>query len=313
MADELPDAFIQDMRRAVKATGEENLLLGEVWEDASNKEAYGEQKAYVLGDELDAVMNYPMRDAIFDFLLQETEGKEAATRLAVLQENYPPVFYYSCLNMLSSHDVPRALSLLGGGPDKDAGWSREEQGGFSLSAEGRELALKRFPLAALLQMGLPGCPCIYYGDEVGLEGLMDPLNRGTYPWGRENRTLQAQIRKLVHLRRDHPVLQTGGCHLLAPHPDVMGTLRFVQDEVDAFGNPCENGTYILLVNRAEEERKVTLSLGPEEIEGKEAHRFMGADGQYRDLLTDAGAYTCEGNAMELVMPALSGLLLRREV
>lgn len=314
VADELPDAFIEEIRRTMKTADEESMLLGEVWEDASNKRAYGEQRGYVLGRELDGVMNYPMRQAILYFLRHKISSDSALEQMASLQENYPPGFYYSCLNLLSSHDVPRALSLLSGAPDKDAGLSRAEQAAFVLTEEQRALGLKRMRLAALLQMAVPGCPCVYYGDEAGMEGLMDPLNRGTYPWGREDTELREDMAALIRLRRDHPVLQTGGCSFVAPQPDVFGALRFIQDGWDAFGESCENGVYVALVNRGEATAHVSLRLLSEEIEGKDALRFYGADGSYVNLLAKNGdetLYRCEGGILTVSLPPLSGLLLQR--
>lgn len=311
VADELPEEFIRGLRRAVKAVDGEKLLLGEVWEDASNKEVDGQRREYVLGDQLDSVMNYPMRGAIFDFLLHKGGAFDAVEGLAFLQENYPPPFYYDCMNLLGSHDVPRALSLLGGGPDKDAPLSRAEQAAFALNKEERALGLKRLRLATLLQMGIPGCPCVYYGDEAGVEGLMDPLNRGTYPWGREDVDLLADVKEMIRLRRAHPVLQTGACSFLAAGEDVLGALRFVHDGRDALGEACENGTYILLVNRSEAPRELCLRLDADTVEGRDARRFVSSDGRYKDLL-GGGAFSCEGGEMKLRLPPLGAMCLRRD-
>ena len=74
VADELPDAFITSLRGKLKALDADGVLLGEVWEDASNKVSYGEQRAYVLGNSLDSVMNYPFRAAVADFLLHKSDA-----------------------------------------------------------------------------------------------------------------------------------------------------------------------------------------------------------------------------------------------
>ena len=180
VADELPDEFIEKVRTAVKRVGPDKFLLGEVWEDASNKVSYSELRRYLLGDELDSAMNYPLRDAILGFLVGGETAHQCAERLETLRENYPPEALSCCLNLLGSHDKPRIASVLGGGPNESQ-LPEEERGRFRLDENSMGLAKGRFWLATLMQMTFPGVPSIYYGDEYGLEGLSDPGNRRTLP------------------------------------------------------------------------------------------------------------------------------------
>ncbi len=200
VADELPDECIREVRRAVKAEDPDGVLLGEVWEDASNKISYGERRAYFSGEELDATMHYPFREIALDFLLGRASAPEAAERLETLREHYPPENYYAALNLIGSHDRPRALTLLEG--------DRE-----------------RMKLLSALQFLLPGVPCIYYGDEAGMTGGADPYNRGAFPWGGEDEELLAHYRSLAALYAAHPALKGGSCRFFARGDDVLCCVR----------------------------------------------------------------------------------------
>lgn len=206
VADELPDSFIYGIREAVKSACGDGLLIGEVWEDASNKVSYGVHRRYLLGDELDGVMNYPMRKALLDYMLGKTDAQEAVRRLKSLAENYPPETFFGCLNLIGSHDQPRILTLLGDAP---LNLSEAEQEEYRLSDEKLRLAKDRLKVLSLLQFVLPGVPSIYYGDEAGMQGFDDPFNRGTYPWGREDQELLFHYRILAMLRRQFSFLACG--------------------------------------------------------------------------------------------------------
>ena len=193
VADELPDQFLDQLHDAVKAQDPQGLILGEVWEDASNKSAYGVRRRYLLGRQLDTVMNYPFRDAILGFLLGEDPRRFAET-VETIVENYPPQCLNLLMNHIGTHDTERALTVLGGEPAGSRG--REWQAEQSLSPQQRDTGLKRLKLAALIQYLLPGVPCVYYGDEAGLEGYRDPFNRGCFPWGQEDQDLLSWYRQL---------------------------------------------------------------------------------------------------------------------
>ena len=186
VADELPDAFIEKIRSAIRAEKQDALLIGEVWEDASNKIAHEARRHYVEGSELDGVMNYPLRKCILDLLINSHQRPiwSVARELMSLRENYPRTFFFNALNNLGTHDTERILTALGNDERK------------LIAAYG------------LLFM-FPGVPCIYYGDEAGLTGGKDPLNRAFFPWGRENRTIQKLVKKWVHRHNDSEALQKG--------------------------------------------------------------------------------------------------------
>lgn len=222
VADELSDELIADIKAAVLEECPDGLLLGEVWEDASNKLAYGKLRRYLLGDELDSAMNYPLRDAILGFLVGGESAYECAERIETLRENYPPEALTCCLNLLGSHDKPRIASVLGGGPDESE-LPESERGRFRLDENSMGLAKGRFWLATLMQMTLPGVPSIYYGDEFALEGLSDPGNRRTLPVPEDihDRDMLTMVRNTAMLRRTLPFLVDGTLRAYACNDDVL--------------------------------------------------------------------------------------------
>ena len=225
VADELPDDFIEGIKSAVTETlGADGLLLGEVWEDASHKISYGKLRRYFLGTELDCAMNYPFLDAVQCYLLGWLGADGFAEILEDLQENYPPSAFYGALNLVGSHDRPRVMTVLGEAPDRNS-LTEEEQRDYRLTPEQKELAKSRMRLMVLLQMTLPGVPCIYYGDEAGIEGYSDPYNRGSYPWGKEDEELKAVYRRAINIRKLDPVFTDGSFTPFAQGEDVFGFYR----------------------------------------------------------------------------------------
>ena len=222
VADELPDSFIAAIRSACKAEKEDALLLGEVWEDASHKISYNQLREYFLGRELDCTMHYPFRDGAADFMLGKRTAGEFALEMDSIRENYPPTALYGALNLIGSHDTVRILSRMGEAPDN---LSEAEQEHYRLPDDKKALALRRLKLLQVLQFAFPGVPCVYYGDEAGMEGYADPFNRQTFPWGRENGDLQFHVRMLSHLRQEYPVLVDGDAEYLAPSRNIFGVRR----------------------------------------------------------------------------------------
>lgn len=261
VVDELPGAFVKRLRKEMKKIDPEAVLIGEVWEDASNKISYGEMREYLLGDELDSVMNYPLRNIIIDFLLGNKSTNEVHRTLMSLFENYPHEHFYSTMNLLDSHDVPRILTVLGEAPPEES-LLEEERGCYKLPPMKRQLALKRLKLASLFQMTFPGVPCIYYGDEAEMEGYGDPHCRGTYPWGKENKDLLEWYKKIISIRNRYDVLKTGQWIPLNPQMDFYGYIRLIDNGKDIFGQEKENNTAVVLFNRSSREKlDITIDVG----------------------------------------------------
>ena len=269
VADELPDSFIEKLRKAVDETKPDALLLGEVWEDASNKISYSQRRRYLLGRELHGVMNYPFRNALLSYLTGGgAEGFQEA--METLRENYPRPAFYSCMNFLGTHDTSRALTVLSGEGMPEG---REAQSRFHLSAAGRERGLTRLFLATGVLFTFPGSPMIYYGDEAGMEGCTDPFNRGTYPWGSENRRLLEWHTRLGTLRQQRPSLQKGELYWLKAEGPVLVYLREYEKEVT-----------ITAVNAGPEERWITLPIMPDLVDLMRSQELRDEDGGIRLIL-----------------------------
>ena len=206
VADELPDTFIDKIRLAVKSESEDNYLLGEVWEDATNKISYESRRRFLRGRQLDSVMNYPLSEAIISFVKGGDAGKLMDCVLAIL-ENYPPQSVKLLMNHIGTHDTARILTRLASG---DAAGDREWQSHQSLSKEEYTRGARLLKLAAALQYTLPGVPSLYYGDEAGMTGYGDPFCRACFPWGSENAELTDFYKKLGTFRRENPVFKSGG-------------------------------------------------------------------------------------------------------
>lgn len=207
VADELPDIFLDDLRKAVKAENENAVIIGEVWEDATTKYAYGQRRRYLLGDQLDSVMNYPFADAVLNFV--RYGGAEGFLNdVMTVVENYPPQVLNVLMNHIGTHDTERAITRLAGeNPDgRDRQWQHEHN---ELSAESYEKGVAMMKMASLLQYTLPGVPSLYYGDEAGMQGMKDPFNRACFPWDHINNELHRWYKRLGEIRNGCKAFKTG--------------------------------------------------------------------------------------------------------
>ena len=221
VADELPGWFIEKARKAVEETKGDGLLIGEVWEDASNKIAYSQRRKYLLGSELHGVMNYPFRTALLTYL----KGGDASgfrEAMETIRENYPPEAFYANMNFLGTHDTARILTVLGA---DEPPASKEERASFRLSPAQRERGIALLRLAALALFSFPGVPTVFYGDEAGMEGWEDPFNRGTYPWGREDTAIRDYFTRLSGLRKQRTSLRRGGIRWLEAQGRLVAYIR----------------------------------------------------------------------------------------
>ena len=247
VADELPDDVLRDLRTAAKQTDPDSVLLGEVWEDAVTKVSYGARRQYALGDALDSVMNYPLRDALILFLTGRSTARALADLLLSQRLNYPQPLYYALMNLTASHDVARTRSALALDFDPRSR-TRAQLAALdvtdAMAARGAQLQ----PLAAAVQFWLPGIPSIYYGDEAGMQGLCDPFNRA--PLQMCDTQMLQWYAKLSALRHAHPALQRGEIAVFAPAGDVVCILRIITGGHDAFGAEAEDEALLLAVNRA---------------------------------------------------------------
>jgi len=209
------DEFWQEFRRTVKEGNPEAYIVGEIWTEADR---------WLRGDQFDAVMNYVFNRLCYGFCggkhldtklhqpsghkVQHLSASQFAAGVQDLLTRYDWEIVQAQLNLISSHDEPRFLTMVGG--DGEA-----------------------FKLATALQFTFPGAPCIYYGDEIGLDGGHDPDCRKPMPedegaWDNE---LRDYVRKLAHLRHDLPVLRRGDFHTIAAE-DAAGTFVFARSAGD---------------------------------------------------------------------------------
>lgn len=241
VVDELPDEFVARMRRKMREINPESMLLGEVWEDASNKEAYGIRRRYFVDGELDGVMNYPWRTAILNFCRGNDGGFALKSAVERIWENYPRQAMDCTMNLISSHDRPRALTELAA-PFEGC---REDMAKHKLSTSQRENGMKMLKMAAILQYSLPGMPSIYYGDEAGMEGCKDPFNRGFYPWGNEDKKLVEFYKKLGKLRNSRKSLRLGDVKVTTDGNGNVTVRREYEDEVTEISVDREAGIWCL--------------------------------------------------------------------
>lgn len=239
VADEVSDEFIRGIRSAVDETAqtEEPVLIGEVWEDASNKISYDKRRHYIKGNAFHGVMNYPFRAIIVYLLKNDMTTVNAVKSLLNLYENYPRAAFYSNMNNIGSHDTNRIKTELN---------------------EDTDLV----KLAFALMFMLPGTPTIYYGDEAGLSGREDPDNRRPFPWGKEDKELQSFVQKLNHFRRNNLSLIEGD-FLPFQLDDLLGIIREYSD----------NDWTLFIVNPTDEQKMIDIRR-INELTGQSAREFI---------------------------------------
>ncbi len=247
VADELPVPFLQQLRTAVKTENPDSVLLGEVWEDASHKVAYSEMRSYCLGDTLDTVMNYPLREAVIKFLTGAVNAEYVVRLVRSLQENYPTPFFYSLMNLMGSHDRARILNVLC--DHEYTSIAHKDRGTQRLPAEARWVAVKRYKKMLSLFIAMPGIPALYYGDEAGVEGAADPFCRTTFPWNNIDQEIYQAVHAAFKLRTERPVLQTGFLDISYEGTETLLLTRYLKDGKDAFGNAVQDSDYVLRLTR----------------------------------------------------------------
>ena len=232
VADELPDVFLDQLFKAALEERPDAYILGEVWEDASCKFSHGGRRRFLLGKQMHSVMNYPLANAILRFV-RKRQAEQLAEVVLNQLEHYPPCAIDGLMNHIGTHDTPRVLNRL----VSDGELGRVD---VQLSQEQYAVAAKRLKLCAALQYTLPGNPCVYYGDEAGLQGAMDPFNRACYPWGQEDEDLLAYYRHLGALRRER---RLGEFRLISA---AMGCVAYSRGSVIVIANANAHGiTYTL--------------------------------------------------------------------
>lgn len=228
VVDELPDEFVTEFKKELKNSEIDSVLIGEVWEDASNKISYGQRRGYLLGKQLDSAMGYPFRKGILSFLKGEIASYELNDLYMDIKENYPPDAFKANLNLLGTHDVRRVKTELDN--DKDM-----------------------IKLAVLAQMTFEGVPYIYYGDEAGLVGDKDPDNRRTYPWKNEDNEMIDFYRNSIQTRHRIKSLLKGETNFIyTKDDDVFAYERFIDEG--------EKDSCLIIINRSKDYKYIDFDL-----------------------------------------------------
>ncbi|MCS6830969.1 MAG: glycoside hydrolase family 13 protein [Armatimonadota bacterium] len=252
------DTFWREFRQVVKSANPDAYIVGEIWKDA---------KRWLQGDQFDAVMNYPLRDLCVEFVAKRTiRAPEFANKLLRLFRRYPAESTYAQLNLLGSHDTPRWLTVCG-----------ED--------------VRRAMLGYTLLFTLPGAPCIYYGDEIGMTGEADPHCRACFAWDRRrwNRRLHQHIRQMIALRQSSTAWRTGQINVLLAQGDALAYARW--DDAD---------TFIVLVNNGNRAWRDFLPLRKSKL----SHIALLQD------VRNKAAYPVENKRVQLTVPASSWVILR---
>lgn len=309
VADELPDSILAMIRTACKSVSTDNVVLGEVWEDAVTKTSYGKRREYALGRALDSVMNYPLRTALIAFFNFRGDARALSAFLLDQRLNYPAPLYWSLMNLVSSHDTERIRTALAVRLDAQT-LKREQQAGFVVTDEqdARGAAMQR--LCAAVQFAVPGVPCVYYGDETGMQGMLDPFCRAPFSEGK--RPLTDWYAALGRIRKAHGALATGTAAFFAPDPDVLCILRFTAGGADVFGEPAENEAFLVAINRAAETRRVVADLWPENagLTAAELQTFKSASYASGTCLLTGAELRIAGGLADLSIPPETAYLFK---
>lgn len=224
VADELPDIFLDDLRKSVKEENPDALIIGEVWEDATTKFAYGQRRKYLLGEQLDSVMNYPFANAILNFVKYPNAYAFADSIMSVI-ENYPPQVTDVLMNHIGTHDTARAISTIAG--ENCDGYGRQWQYEHNkLSEYDYYKGISLMKIASLIQYTLPGVPSLYYGDEIGMQGLKDPFNRACMQWDNPNEELLRWYKRLGEIRKGCKVFANGGFSFVYCEHKTIAYVRY---------------------------------------------------------------------------------------
>ena len=223
VADELPSTFIEALKKETLNIDDDSIIIGEVWEDASNKISYDERRKYFLGNQLNGVTGYVFKNIVVEFLKGNIKSQDVYNSFMTIKENYPKEVFKSNLNLLGTHDTRRILTELN--EDKNL-----------------------LKLAVFIQMTFEGVPYIYYGDEAGLIGEKDPDNRRTYPWENEDKDILNFYKKIVKERKNNKLLLNGETKFLKlSNQNIFGYIRYIK-----------TNKVLILINRSDIMEKIEI-------------------------------------------------------
>ena len=269
VADELSDDFLDLLRATVKnASDGEGIIIGEVWENAADKVAYGKRRRYFRGEQLDSVMNYPVRNAILAFV-KNKDSETFYNGISELYASYPKEVCHSLMNLLGTHDTERILSVLA--DDEIGELDNQTLASHKMSSDDRRRGVALLKIASTLQYTVFGVPSLFYGDEVGIEGGHDPFCRLPFPWGDEDSELLAHYRKLGEIRRAHTAFKDGDFAFLAVGDGFVAYERSNREERIVIAANCGSDTVTFGVGAAsidllcDEKISATVCIAPDTV------------------------------------------------
>jgi glycosidase len=259
VVDELSNNFLHAICESARSVDPKALIVGEVWEDASSKIAYDERKEYFLGGNLDSVTNYPMKNAILNFI-KYGDHQGFVNIVNLILDQYPRSVQNNLMNILDTHDTMRAITYLGA--EQENIEFTAVDGKYEMNDDEKERGLRLLKLATIMQFTVMGVPTVFYGDEAGLEGMKDPYCRAPYPWGKENTDLIEWYEKLGELRNNKVLI------------DGDMRIKYADNSVVIYERVKDDNKVIVAINMSHEnfdfvvERNMFNFLTGEYISGK---------------------------------------------
>lgn len=205
VTDELPDEFIEIIRDRLDTLDKETVLIGDVWDDASNKISYSKKRRYLYGKEIQSVTNYPLRESLINFTRGYIKSDKLKKKVMSLYENYPREVFLGNINLIGTSDTERILTVLDGN-------------------------IRCLKIIVALQFTIPGVPLIYYGDETGVTGGKDPDNRKSYPWENEDVDLIGFYKRIAQIRNGQDALKKGDFNIFDTEEDIFAFERVDENE-----------------------------------------------------------------------------------
>lgn len=276
VANEISDETWQNFRASVKALGDDNVIIGEIWDDATE---------YLLGDMYDSVMNYVFRNAVLNYV-KGGSANEMMKSLEKIRERYPQEAFYAMMNLVDSHDTTRLLSYLDGIDDDRK--QTDIDSAFPSYEKTSDTAKAKQYLVALIQMTYAGAPTIYYGDEMGQVGADDPDDRRATPWGRGSEELVTYYAKMAAIRQSYSALCTGDIQYFDTKNDAV--VGYIRSDAES--------KLIVLGNNSSSETEVTIEISDA--------------AKYIDLVSEK-EYTVENGSLTVKIPANFGMILTKDV
>lgn len=281
VANEVSDETWKHFRDSVKGLDSDAVIIGEIWDDATE---------YILGDMYDSVMNYVFRDAVLSYA-KGGNASDSVKELERMRERYPKEAFYAMMNLVGSHDTTRLLSFLDGIQDDRK--QTDIESAFPTYDTTSEAAKQRQYVVAMIQMTYPGAPTIYYGDELGMVGADDPDNRRGMTWGKGNQDLVEWYATLANFRSQYSALRTGEIQVVDMGNEAL--MGYVRSDTD-------NQLFVVTNNSGS---KVTVSC--------KVPAGMNMTGTTLTDLLNGDSYEVDADTIKITVPAYRGVILTEQV